>query len=62
MTCHTVWIFTLYMLLLGDIIRKYSVSFICYADNSLYLFATRRNIPICKTKESIVDIKKRDDE
>ena len=40
-------LFSLYMLPLGDIIRKHGVSFHCYAD-ALYFFSAWRNIQIRK--------------
>ncbi len=56
-------LFTLYMLPLGNINRKYGVSFHCYADDTqLYisLWPGETN-QIEKLMECIVDIKKVDD-
>ncbi len=52
-------LFTLYMLPLGDIIRKHGVSFHCYADvTQLYMSSRPGEIhQIEKLMECIVDIK-----
>ncbi len=56
-------LFTLYMLLLGNIIRKHGVSFHCYADDQLYISSRPGEThQIEKIMECIVDIKKLDDE
>ncbi len=57
-------LFTLYMLPLGNIIRKHGVSFHCYADNTQLYISSRpgETHQIEKLMECIVDIKKLDDE
>ncbi len=52
-------LFTLYMLPLGDIIRKHSVSFHCYADATQLYISSRpdETHQIEKLTECIVDIK-----
>ncbi len=56
--------FTLYMLPLGNIIRKHGVSFHCYADDTQLYISSRpgETHQIEKLMECIVDIKKLDDE
>ncbi len=56
-------LFMLYMLPLGNIIRKYGVSFLCYAnDTRLYISSwPGEKHQIEKLMECIVDIKKLDD-
>ncbi len=57
-------IFTLYMLPLGNIIRKHGVSFHCYTDDIQLYISSRpgETHQIEKLMECIVDIKKLDDE
>ncbi len=57
-------LFTLYMLPLGNIIRKQGVSFHCYADDTQLYISSRpgETHQIEKLMECIVDIKKLDDE
>ncbi len=52
-------LFTLYMLPLGDIVRKHRVSFHCYADDTqLYIsFRPDETYQFAKLTECIVDIK-----
>ncbi len=54
------FIFTLYMLPLGNIIRKHRVSFHCYADDTQLYISSRpgETHKIAKFVECIVDIKK----
>ncbi len=57
-------LFTLYMLSLGNINRKYGVSFYCYADDTQLYISSRpvETYQIEKLMECIVDIKKLDGE
>ncbi len=57
-------LFTLYMLPLGNIIRKHGVSFNCHADDTQLYISSRpgETHQIEKLMECIVDIKKLDDE
>ncbi len=52
-------LFTLYMLLLGNIIRKHGISFHCYADDTQFYISSRpgETHHIEKLMECIVDIK-----
>ncbi len=52
-------LFTLYMLPLGNIIRKHGASFHCYADDTQLYFSSRpgETHQIEKLMECIVDIK-----
>jgi len=52
-------LFTLYMLPLGDIIRKHGISFHCYADNTQLYISSKPNetYQLTKLTECIADIK-----
>ncbi len=50
-------LFSLYMLPLGNIIRKYRISFHCYADDTISLHKTRLTSKLSKLTECVKNLK-----